>query len=159
MKIAARSLGLVLLLLFAANACAQTVSGIAKVVDGDSLEIGAHRIRLWGIDAPEFKQTCVRGKERWGCGYAATDALRRHVEGALVSCVMVDTDSYGRWVARCVARRQSLNEWMVREGWATDYARYSKGAYAAAQTKARAAKKGIWSGRFEPPERYRHRPH
>ena len=48
---------------------------------------------------------------------------------------------------------------MVREGWATDYARYSKGAYVAAQAKARAARRGIWSGRFESPEHYRHRPH
>ena len=34
---------------------------------------------------------------------------------------------------------RSLNEWMVREGWALDYRRYSGGAYAAAERQARKA--------------------
>lgn len=140
-------------------ASARSVSGVAKVVDGDSLEIGGHRIRLWGIDAPEFKQKCTRGKERWACGHAATDALRRHLDGATVQCVTVDEDDYGRLVAKCSSGQRSVNEWMVREGWATDYARYSKGAYAGAQARAKSARRGIWSGTFEPPEQYRHRPH
>ncbi len=147
------------LIAFPLPASAQSVAGTAKVVDGDSLEIGRHRIRLWGIDAPEFKQKCVRGKERWSCGFEATDALRRHLDGAKVECVTVDQDNYGRLVAKCSANRRSINEWMVREGWATDYARYSKGAYAQAEAKARAAHRGIWSGTFETPEHYRHRPH
>ncbi len=36
------------------------LGGGATVVDGDSLEIGAVRIRLRGIDAPELRQTCTR---------------------------------------------------------------------------------------------------
>lgn len=152
-------LAIAVLLVFPPLASAQTVAGKAKVVDGDSLEIGQHRIRLWGIDAPEFKQTCTRGKERWSCGYAATDALRRHLDGAIVQCVTVDKDRYGRLVAKCSSHQRSISEWMVREGWATDYARYSKGTYARAQAKAKSAKRGIWSGTFEKPEHYRHRPH
>ena len=147
------------LLVFSPLGSAQTVAGNAKVVDGDSLEIGKHRIRLWGIDAPEFKQKCVRGNKRWSCGYAATDALRRHLAGATVQCETVDKDSYDRLVAKCSSRQHSINEWMVREGWATDYTRYSKGAYARAQASAKSAKRGIWSGTFEKPEHYRHRPH
>ena len=146
------------LIVFPASSFAQSVAGKAKVVDGDSLEIREHRIRLWGVDAPEFKQKCVRNKERWGCGYAATDALRRHLEGATVKCVTVDKDDYGRLVAKCSVNQRSVNEWLVREGWAMDYTRYSKGAYAGAQAKARSARRGIWSGTFETPERYRHRP-
>lgn len=154
-----RALALLLgaLIAYPLPAFAQSVSGKAKVVDGDSLEIREHRIRLWGIDAPEFKQTCVRGEQRWDCGYAATDALRRHLEGATVKCVTVDKDDYGRLVAKCSKNQRSVNEWLVREGWATDFTRYSQGAYADAQCKARSAKRGIWSGTFETPERYRHR--
>lgn len=155
----AASLAAAVLLAFPLLTSAQTVAGKAKVVDGDSLEIGKHRIRLWGIDAPEFKQKCVRGKERWRCGSEATDALRRRLDGATVNCVTVDKDSYGRLVAKCSSRQHSINEWMVREGWATDYARYSKGAYALAQASAKSARRGIWSGTFENPEHYRHRPH
>lgn len=152
-------LAIAVLLVFPPLASAQTVAGKAKVVDGDSLEIGKHRIRLWGIDAPEFKQKCGKGKERWGCGFEATDALRRHLDGATVNCVTVEADRYGRLVAKCSTQRRSINEWMVRQGWATDYARYSKGVYASAQAKAKSARRGIWSGSFEPPEHYRHRPH
>ncbi len=156
----ARSVLAVMLIACALPAlCAPSIGGTAKVVDGDSLEIGRQRIRLWGIDAPEFKQTCARGKQRWACGYAATAALREHLDGTTVQCVKVDVDRYGRMVARCSTRQRSINEWMVREGWATDYARYSKGAYAREQSQAKAAHRGIWSGDFEVPEHYRHRPH
>lgn len=146
------------LMAFPPSAFTQTISGPAKVVDGDSLEIREHRIRLWGIDAPEYKQKCERGNERWSCGLAATEALRRHLEGASVRCVTIDKDDHGRLVARCTANQRSVNEWLVHQGWATDYARYSKGTYAGAQAGARAARRGIWSGSFEQPERYRRRP-
>ena len=33
------------------------ISGIAKVVDGDTIKIGKNKIRLLGIDAPEKKTT------------------------------------------------------------------------------------------------------
>ena len=34
------------------------ISGIAKVVDGDTIKIENKKIRLFGIDAPEKKQKC-----------------------------------------------------------------------------------------------------
>ena len=39
-----------------------TFSGAARAVDGDSLELGGHRVRLYGIDAPERRQTCKKGR-------------------------------------------------------------------------------------------------
>lgn len=129
--------------------------GAAVVRDGDSLEIGTQRVRLWGVDAPEFKQTCTRGSQRWDCGRAARDALRRLLGSQPVRCQTVDRDTHGRHVARCSVGGRSVNEWLVQRGWAVDYTRYSRGHYAQAQAEARAARRGIWSGRFELPEQYR----
>ena len=48
------------------------IAGPAEVTDGDTLRIGATRIRLSGIDAPELAQTCTdqSGRE-WPCGAEA----------------------------------------------------------------------------------------
>jgi endonuclease YncB( thermonuclease family) len=43
---------LTLLLLSAGAASAADWSGAVRVIDGDMLEMGGVRIRLWGIDAP-----------------------------------------------------------------------------------------------------------
>ena len=79
----------------------ETVSGIAKVVDGDSLEIGAVRIRLFGIDAPEGRQLCTRDSASWSCGTAAADKLRALIGGNSIDCVQRDVDQYKRVVAIC----------------------------------------------------------
>lgn len=133
------------------------IRGAAKVVDGDSLEVAGARIRLWGIDAPEYTQTCTREQRPWKCGKAATRALRQRLSGETVSCVAIDTDAHGRAVSRCEVDGRSLNEWLVREGWALDYRRYSKGRYTGAEQSARAARRGIWAGEFENPEALRRR--
>ena len=52
-----------------------TVSGSARVVDGDTLDVGAVRVRFHGVDAPESRQSCVAGGRRWACGERATSAL------------------------------------------------------------------------------------
>ncbi len=64
-----------------------TASGRAEVIDGDTLDIGNTRIRLFGIDAPEHAQTCAtaRGGE-WACGWAARKALEDLTAGHTVTC-------------------------------------------------------------------------
>lgn len=126
-------------------------------MDGDSLEIEGQRIRLWGVDAPEYAQTCMRDARPWKCGLAAARHLRKFIDGRTLACVPVATDAYSRAVSKCRVGGQDLNEWLVREGWALDYRRYSGGAYAAAQKQARSARRGIWSGSFERPEQWRRR--
>lgn len=136
---------------------AEPIRGTARALDGDSLRIGRRQVRLWGIDAPEFEQRCDRDGRSWACGQAARAALASRVDGRLLVCVPRDRDAYRRWVSVCRIAGHSLNEWMVREGWALDYRRYSDGAYAHAERRARSARRGIWSGRFEEPERFRRR--
>ena len=51
------------------------VSGFGKSIDGDSLHVGDKEVRLFGIDAPEFDQTCQRASGDWSCGAAAADSF------------------------------------------------------------------------------------
>lgn len=127
-----------------------TLSGAARVVDGDTLVLGSVRIRLHGIDAPESTQNCQAGGRFWACGREATWALARLVRGKPVSCEERDWDRYGRAVAVCGIAGQDLNAWMVAEGWAFAYRRYSR-AYVAEEARAQAAKRGIWRGEVVAP--------
>ena len=126
------------------------VSGRARVIDGDTIEVGAVRIRLFGLDAPESAQSCLAGSRRWPCGEQATRALAGQIEGRSVACEERDRDRYGRVVAVCRYGGQDVNAWLVREGWAIAYRRYST-AYVGEEASARRAKRGLWRGDFVPP--------
>jgi endonuclease YncB( thermonuclease family) len=132
------------------------LSGHPRVIDGDTIAIGSTHIRLFGIDAPESKQTCTDdiGLRYW-CGTVATAALSEEIGRATVDCRKVDTDRYGRVVAMCMVDGRDLGAEMVRHGWATEYREYSQGLYDDDEAAARAAKRGIWRGEFEEPARWR----
>ncbi len=121
------------------------LSGLARVVDGDTLDVDRVRVRLHGIDAPESAQRCRASGRLWPCGQEATRALARRIGSRPVACEERDRDRYGRVVAVCTVAGRDLNRWMVAEGWAFAYRRYSR-AYVAAESRARAARRGIWRG-------------
>jgi endonuclease YncB( thermonuclease family) len=133
--------------------------GGLQVVDGDSLRRGDTDIRLHGIDAPEYRQSCrdKHGAE-YACGKQAANALRGLVGAREVSCISIETDRYGRAVAVCRIGELEVNGEMVRLGWAIAYTRHSF-SYARLEIEARRAKRGIWAGSFERPEDYRARQH
>ena len=139
---------------FAAPAAAGETSGRASVIDGDTIEIHGERIRLHGIDAPEGRQLCLADSARYRCGQQAAFALADRVEGAVVSCRQTDTDRYGRIVAVCSIRGEDLGSWMVSEGWALAYRKYSMD-YVDEETAAKEAGRGIWRGEFEAPWEWR----
>ena len=126
------------------------VAGRARVIDGDTIEVSSARIRLFGIDAPESAQRCLAGTRRWPCGEEATRALAGRIEGRSVACEERDRDRYGRIVAVCRYGGQDVNAWMVREGWAMAYRRYSR-AYVGEEAAAKAAQRGVWRGKLVPP--------
>jgi endonuclease YncB( thermonuclease family) len=134
----------------------EPVSGRARVIDGDSLEIGGTRIRLHGIDAPERGQDCRDADgQPYRCGEAAARALAALVAGRTVTCTPAEVDRYARDIAVCTADGNDLAEAMVRAGHALDFARHSRGRYAQAEREARAARRGLWAGSFEQPAEWR----
>lgn len=81
-----------------------------RIIDGDTFDCAGHRIRLHGIDAPELPGHCRRGRDCTpGDPYASTENLRQLTAGAAVKCERVDTDIYGRTVARCYAGNLDLS--------------------------------------------------
>lgn len=101
----------------AGYAYAADISGVPRIVDGDTLAIGETKIRLEGIDASEADQICLSAaSERWTCGLTARDQFVGHVGDRTIDCSPTGTDRYGRTLAVFGAGDEDLNAWMVREG-------------------------------------------
>ncbi len=140
----------------AASSCVpqERLSGRAQIIDGDSFEIGDTGVRLFGVDAPEGRQSCTRDGREWACGTEAERKLRSLVGDRTVSCTRRDVDTYGRTVAVCRSGSVDLAAEMARSGLATAYRRYSND-YVDEENEARGARRGMWAGDFESPESYR----
>jgi endonuclease YncB( thermonuclease family) len=126
------------------------ITGRAQVIDGDSLVVAGVEIRLYGIDAPEYRQPCFRRGRPWRCGIDATRTLRAMIAGRPVACRSREEDRYGRTVATCSVDGRDLGAAMVAGGHAIAY-----GAYQREERAARNAGHGIWSARFETPAAWR----
>ncbi|RWB31820.1 MAG: thermonuclease family protein [Mesorhizobium sp.] len=128
--------------------------GRASVIDGDTVEIAGQRIRFNGIDAPEGRQYCDDAKGfEYPCGRRAAHALDKFLATSRpLHCSFVGRDPYGRLVGNCDrADGRSVQKWLVEQGYALDWPRYSNGAFAPEQATAKAAHRGLWQGRFDQP--------
>lgn len=150
----ARIAALAATLSIAAPLSAQVYFGSAQAVDGDSLEIGETRIRLFGIDAVEARQTCDRNGEAWACGQDAAIALSALADGKSLNCTQRGSDPYGRVVASCTVNGRDLAEQMVRMGYAVALRDFST-AYVPAEEAAKSRGVGIWGSEFQMPSDYR----
>jgi endonuclease YncB( thermonuclease family) len=130
--------------------------GRATVVDGDTLVLRGERIRLDGVDAPESAQSCERQGFAWACGRDVTQALRQRLGGREVTCAGEARDRYGRLLARCRVGEEDIGAWLVSEGYAVAYTRYSW-RYMPQQLQARISGRGLWAGSFDIPEEWRRR--
>ncbi|HEX2656051.1 MAG TPA: thermonuclease family protein [Xanthobacteraceae bacterium] len=126
------------------------IIGPAHVVDGDSIVVAGVEIRLYGIDAPELRQSCHRGGRPWACGVEATNVLRTMLAGREVVCRPREQDRYGRTVATCAVSGFDIGSAMVMGGNAVAY-----GAYELEERQARAARRGLWASSFEQPSAWR----
>ena len=136
---------------------APVITGQASVIDGDTISIDGTHIRLQGIDAPEWDQTCDDAKgATWSCGSRAARELGAQVRGIALTCKTSDFDQYDRVLAVCsMPDGTNVNVWLVRQGWAVAFGRAP--LYASAEAEARAAKRGIWQGAFTRPSEWRQR--
>lgn len=131
--------------------------GAYHAIDGDSFSLGQTEVRLHGIDAPEYRQTC-RSADRMAhpCGKMARDQLSRLIRSGEVKCRVLTNDRYGRQVSECSVGPTDINREMVRLGWAVAYRKHSR-TFIPAEAEAKAARRGIWQWQFETPETYRNR--
>jgi hypothetical protein len=120
-------IAILLLLASLAPAIAADLVGRASIIDGDTIEIHGRRVRLFGIDAPESRQLCEVDGKPYRCGQQAALALADEIGQRTVWCEQREVDRYGRMVAVCSAGGEDLGRWMVRQGWALAYRRYSRG--------------------------------
>lgn len=133
------------------------LEGQARIVDGDTIEIGSVKIRLQGIDAPETDQLCLDSREvRWTCGIEARDRLLARAGKAVWICTLSGRDRYGRSLGTCKVEGGDINKWMVANGWALSFTRYSH-TYDADEASARLGRKGLWDGAFVAPWDWRAR--
>ena len=125
-----------------------------KVLDGDSLVINGIKIRLKGIDAPEYNQKCWdRDNKMYSCGIIAKKRLEQLISSD-IHCNKIDVDRYKRQLSVCYQGQKDINETMVLEGMAVAYLSYSN-EYESAHNSAKKNKIGIWKGRFMKPELFR----
>jgi endonuclease YncB( thermonuclease family) len=131
------------------------VQGIVRVIDGDTLDVGDARIRLYGIDAPETDQSCVRknGTE-WACGAWVARVVADRYQGRVARCDAQTQDRYGRLVATCRVAGEDIGRSLVEEGLAFAYRRYSQ-QYVPAENRAKAGGNGLHAYRVTLPEDHR----
>ena len=139
----------------AVAAVGAVIEGRARAVDGDTLDMGGQKVRLFGVDAPELDQSCDRGGKVWACGAAARDMLAEIVGRARLTCSVEDVDRYGRLVAVCTRAGEDVGAALVRQGGAIAYLRYSS-RYANAEAAARRDGLGLWQAVWITPEAHRH---
>ena len=141
----------------------KVITGIAEVIDGDTVRINNHRIRLFGIDAPEKKQLCKRiylsiiflsFKKNYHCGEISTKKLVKLINNKTIQCYVKGKDRYKRKLAICHRNKLNINSWLVRNGHAVAYKKYSK-KYIIQEAEARKSKLGMWRGDFEMPWEWR----
>jgi endonuclease YncB( thermonuclease family) len=127
-----------------------------QVVDGDTFELEGQEVRLFGVDAFELSQTCLDARgEPWRCGIAAKAALAERVQGYSLSCVTLEEDQDGRYLARCtLPDGTDVGGYLVENGLALADPGQPD-AYAEQQASAQRSGAGAWGGTFMPPWQFR----
>ena len=129
-------------LLVATTAMADFTGRVVGVTDGDTVRVlrdgVAVKIRLHGIDAPESRQPF---------GTKSKTFLSGAIAGKTVTVVDHGTDRYGRTIGEIICDGVNVNHESVDAGMAWWYRQYAKddSELAAAEQRAKAAKRGLWA--------------
>ena len=121
-----------------------------KIIDGDTIHLNNEKIRFTGIDTPELKQTCKKNSEIIYCGIEARQLLINKIGKDKVICVREGKDQYKRTLAECFVNDISLSRFLVREGYAFAYRKYSK-KFIKDENFAKKNNMGMWSMNFDYP--------
>ena len=121
-----------------------------KIIDGDTIHLNGEKIRFSGIDTPEIKQTCTKNNEIINCGIQAKELLVEIIANNKIICIREGRDQYKRILAECFVNDLSLSSYLVKNGYAFAYRKYSK-KFIADEDFAKSNKLGMWSMEFEYP--------
>ena len=145
-----RILYLFLLITFQIHAAANEV----KIIDGDTIILNGKKVRFLGIDAPEIKQTCIQNDQKVECGVFAKMLLVKKIGNDIPKCISEGKDVYKRTLAECFINGESLSKFLVRNGYAFAYRKYSK-KFIKDEEFAKTNKIGMWSMTFQYPWSFR----
>ena len=141
---------IIILFFLSQNLFANTV----KVIDGDTIKIGNEKIRCGGIDAPELKQICFKNEEKISCGILAKNVLKKKIGKETPKCISEGKDVYKRTIAECFINEESLSKFLVSNGYAFAYRKYSR-KFIKDERFAKKNKLGLWSMKFMFPWEFR----
>lgn len=127
------------------------------VADGDSFAIGTQKLRLKGMDAPEYNQTCKNASgAEWDCGKLSRASLERMLRLPGLSCAASAVDQYRRALVICSASGTlDIGSAQVLAGMAISNEYFGIRDYGEEEDIAHAAKRGIWIGEFVTPAEWR----
>jgi endonuclease YncB( thermonuclease family) len=130
------------------------------VRDGGSLDLAGVTYRLDGVDAPAFDQLCIDDHaDSWTCGVEARDQLAKLIGGHEVHCEDLGADATykKRHVGLCTVEGEavSLNQSIVRQGFALDLEPSAKGRFKDDEAAAKDNRRGLWKGCFVAPHEFR----
>jgi len=125
-----------------------------KVIDGDTIHIGKVKYRFHGIDAPEMSQICKIQNKNIKCGLLSKKKLLQKINNNKVDCKKKAVDRYKRIVAECFVNNQSLSSYLVKNGYAFAYKKYSK-QFVEDEMFAKKNRLGLWAMEFQYPWDYR----
>lgn len=125
-----------------------------KIIDGDTIHLDGKKIRFYGIDAPELKQTCKKNNILNNCGKDSREILINKILDNKPNCIIEGFDKYQRSLAECFINNESLSSYLVKNGYAFAYRNYSK-KFISEEDYARINRIGMWSMEFEFPWEFR----
>ena len=71
-----------------------------------------------------------------------------------IKCLIHGKDRYKRLIGTCFINEININRWLVKNGWALAYRKYSKD-YIGEEEWAKNNNKGLWQGDFLEPWKWR----
>ncbi|MGB8398857.1 thermonuclease family protein [Bradyrhizobium sp.] len=153
-------LSLIATLLLAVVSASKSFAAPATIRDGGTLQLGNLTYRLDGIDAPSVDQLCIDDHaDSWSCGVEARDQLAKLIGDRQVRCEDLGADpSYKkRHIGICTLAGEttSLNQMLVRQGFALNLESSAKGRFKDDEARARENRQGLWKGCFVAPQEFR----
>lgn len=133
---------------------ADNLSGTVRVIDGDTIWIDETKVRLFGIEAPERYQKCMKDGGLWDCGDWAAKKLRDRFDGAMATCDELGVDGYGRTEAKCWVNGKDLGGFLVAAGAAVADVDYSTD-YIELEKVAASNNMGLWQADYHDRDEFR----